>query len=85
VQEKRPHVPVRHLDAGQHPAEVGARIRVVEQADVPAAAEGPEEFQQGAGLLGKLDPVQALVLHARRQAAHHVPHVQFRYLVVAEV
>ena len=56
------HVRVRHLDAGQHPAEVGAGIGVVEQADVPAAAEGPQELQQGAGLLGKLEAVQALVL-----------------------
>src|SRR5262249_21332673 len=32
------HVLRRHFEPGEHPAEVGAVIAVVEQADVPAAA-----------------------------------------------
>ena len=44
-----------HFEAGEDAAEVGAVIAVVEQADVPAAAELVEERHQRAGALGKLE------------------------------
>src|SRR5690242_6406160 len=39
---------VRHLEADEDAAEVGAVVAVVEQADVPAAAERVEELGEGA-------------------------------------
>ena len=76
---------VLDLEAGEHAAEVGAVVAVVEQADVPAAAQLLEELRQRAGPLGELEPAQPLVAHVGRAAADHVAHVQLGHLVVGEV
>ena len=49
------HVVVWHFESREHTAEVGAVIPVVEQADVPAAAELFEELHQRAGALGEFE------------------------------
>src|SRR5690606_26986280 len=66
------------FEAGQHAAERRAVVAVVEEADVPARAEGFEEMQQGAGTLGELEAEQALAPQARRGAADQVPDMQAR-------
>ena len=43
------------LEAAQDAAEAGAVVSVVEQGDVPAAAERGQELEQGAGALGELE------------------------------
>ena len=45
---ERGQLVVGHFEAGEHAAEVGAVIAVVEQADVPAAAELLEKLRQRA-------------------------------------
>ena len=82
---ERRQVRLGDLEAGQHAAEVGAVVAVVEQADVPAAAQLLEELRQRAGALGELEPAQPLVAHVRRAAAHHVADVQLGHLVVGQV
>src|SRR5690606_34157262 len=51
----------RHLHTRQHPALVGAVVAIVEQADVPARADGLEEAQQRARTFGEFEAEQALV------------------------
>src|SRR5579883_1953804 len=75
----------RHLDSGEHTTVVRAVIAVVEQADVPAAADRLEEPEQRAGTLRKLEAVEQLIADAARTAADHVPHVELRHLVVGHV
>ena len=73
------------LDAHQHPPIGGAVVAVVEQADVPAAAQPREKVEQGAGAFGKDEAEQPLVLHLGRVAAHHVTDVELGGLVVAQI
>src|SRR5262249_49483761 len=75
----------RHLEAGEHAAEVGAVVTVVEEADVPPPAELVEEFEQGPWPLGELEAVEQLVAHLGRATAHHVADVELRHLVAGEV
>ena len=77
--------PSLDFEAGEHATEVGAVIPVVEQADVPAAAELLEKLRQRAGTLGELEAAQPLVADFGRVAADHVPHVQLGELVVGQV
>ncbi len=51
----------RDLEAGEDAAEVGAVIAVVEEADVPAAAELFEESHERPGPFGKLEAADELV------------------------
>ena len=76
---------VGHLERRQHAPEVGAVVAVVEQADVPAAAERLEELHQRAGPLGELEAARPLVPRVAGAAADHVAHVQLRQLVLREV
>ena len=82
---ERGHLVVGHLERGEHAAEVGAMIAVVEQADVPAAAERVEELEQRAGAFRELESAGAFVPRVERAAPDHVPHVELRHLVVGEV
>src|SRR5690606_33204917 len=50
-----------HLHTRQHPALIGAVVAIVEQADVPARADGLEEAQQRARAFGEFEAEQALV------------------------
>ena len=76
---------VGHLESREHAAEVGAVVAVVEEADVPAAAERVEELEQRARPLRELEAAEPLVAGLRRAAADHVAHVQLGDLVVGEV
>jgi hypothetical protein len=60
-------------------------VPVVEQADVPAAAQLFQELGQRAGPLRKFKAAEPFVLHVRRASADHVADVQLRHLVVGEV
>jgi len=62
-------VPLGHLEAREDAAEVGAVVAVVEQADVPAAAEGVEEPEQGARALREGEAHDSLADGLRRVAA----------------
>src|SRR5690606_2206862 len=73
------------LDAGEHAPVVRAVVPVMEQADVPARADGVQEIEQRTGTFGKLEAEQPLVLDDAPAAADHVPHVQLGELVVAQV
>ena len=73
------------LESGEHAAEVGAVIAVVEQADVPAPTELLEKLRERARTFGKLESAQPLVPHLGRMAADHVTHVQLGELVVGEI
>src|SRR5687768_3727152 len=57
------------FEAGEHPAEVGAVVAVVEQADVPAAAKLLQKLHQRTGPFRKLEPAESLVSHVWRAAA----------------
>src|SRR5579872_2433680 len=59
----------RHLDTGEDAPVIGAMIAVMEQADVPARADRPQELEQRPGALGELEAVQQLVLESVRVAA----------------
>src|SRR5262249_27874503 len=72
---------LRHFEAGEHAAEVGAVIAIVEEADVPAASQSVEKLQQRPGPLRKLESAQPLAGDMRRPAADHVPDVKLRHLV----
>src|SRR5919109_4739618 len=76
---------VGHLEAREHAAEVGAVVAIMKQADVPAPAQCLEKLQERAGPLGEFKSAQPLVDHFLGAAANHVPYVQFRQLVVAEI
>ena len=75
----------RHVDAGKYSAVIGAVVPIVKQADVPVRSNGIEKVQQCARSFRKFESKKALVLDARRPAADHVAHVQFRHFIVAEV
>jgi len=57
----------------------------MEQADVPAAAEGVEELQQGAGTFRELEAADTLRRGPGGAAADHVANVQLRHLVSREI
>ncbi len=82
---ERRHILVRQLEGAQHPAIVGAVVAVVEQADVPAAAEGLEKAHQGARLLRKLETVETFTEGPGRAAANHVTHVVLGQLALGHV
>ncbi len=82
---KSRHVLVRQLEGTEHPAVVGTVVAVVEQADVPATAEGLEETHQGARLLRKLETVETFTEGPGRAAANHVTHVVLGQLALGHV
>jgi hypothetical protein len=76
---KAPLVPGRQADAQQHGGRLRPRVAVVEQRDVPIGLQGGEEAAEGAGPLGELDDVYALVGDVAAEgagaSAHQVPEV----------
>jgi hypothetical protein len=76
---------LRHLQAHQDAAIVGALVAVVEQADVPARSHQAQELHQRARPLREDEAQQPLVLRQRRMAADHVADVLLGQLVVREV
>ncbi|MNY03979.1 hypothetical protein D3C86_1366280 [compost metagenome] len=60
-------------------------VAVVEQADVPATAQGLEEAHQGARLLRELEAVETLTEGPGRAAANHVAHVVLGQLALCHV
>ncbi len=79
------HVLVRQLEGAEHPAVVGTVVAVVEQADVPATAEGLEKTHQGARLLRKLEAVETLTKGPGRAAANHVTHMILGQLALGHI
>ncbi|MNH12318.1 hypothetical protein D3C79_718550 [compost metagenome] len=79
------HVFIRQLEGAEHPAIVGTVVAVVEQADVPATAEGLQEAHQGARLLRELEAVETLTEGPGRAAANHVAHVVLGQLALGHV
>src|SRR5882672_10887002 len=78
-------VGVWNLEGREHTAEVGAMVAIVEQADVPAAAERVEKLEQRARSLGELKAAHPLGADMRRSAADHVAHVQLRHLISRQI
>ncbi len=78
------HVVGRDFETGQHAPEIRAVVAVVEQADVPAAAQFVQERHERAGTLGELESAELLVGDIGAAAADHVAHVQLRHLVVGQ-
>ncbi|MNT33618.1 hypothetical protein D3C72_1695540 [compost metagenome] len=60
-------------------------VAVVEQADVPATAQGLEEAHQGTRLLRELEAVETLTEGPGRAAANHVAHVVLGQLALCHV
>jgi hypothetical protein len=85
VRQKFRQIGIRHLDPRQHPAVIRARVCVMEETDIPAAAERAEKLPQRAGAFRELQAIKALVLQPGGQPTHHVPQMQLRHLVVAQV
>src|SRR4030095_16303633 len=78
-------VAIFHFETGEHAAEVGPMISVVEKADVPTPRERVEEVSQRARTLGKLEAAQTFVLYVRCMAADHMADVQLGHLVVRQI
>src|SRR6266699_3486837 len=75
----------RDFERCQNPAEIRTVVSVMEEADVPSAAERVEELKQGPRPLRELETAEALAPDVTRMAADHIPHVKLRQFVVGEV
>src|SRR5579862_8788721 len=67
----------RNLQRRQDAPEIGTVISIMEQRDIPAAAQRVEKLKQCAGPFGKFEAAQAFALHVASMATNHVPDVEF--------
>src|SRR5438128_4201750 len=72
----------RHFQRGQHASEIGAVISVMEQRNIPSAAQRIEELKQRARPFGKFESAKALAFHITRVSSDHISDMQLREFVL---
>src|SRR5262245_57938592 len=87
VEERLESIQVRggHLEACENPAEIGAVIPVMKEADVPAPAELVEKGHQRPWTLRELEPADLLIRDVAAPPADHVAHVELRDFVAGQI